>query len=280
MSESDQLSGTGSSAMQTAVPAAAPADFIAGGRSVAAGRGWAWIAGAWAFFLKQPFLWFAEGFFFFLIVAVLPNFPPLIGFIVSSVVTPAVIGGLMLGCAAQHGGQRLKAGHLFAGFQNNAGGLLVAGLVWLLCLTVITVVAVLIVGIGFFKAIAGTLAAGGAAETAGAIMAIVIGSIATIATALLIALALLIPVTMLFWFAPALIVFNNLAPLAAMRSSFAACLGNMTPFLVYGVIMLMLGLLACLPAVLLPFLSLLAWLVLMTLILISIYTAYRDIFYA
>ena len=40
---------------------------------------------------------------------------------------------------------------------------------------------------------------------------------------------------MLIWFAPLLVVFNGLPPLEAMKLSFAACLKNMLPFLVYGV---------------------------------------------
>jgi uncharacterized membrane protein len=56
-----------------------------------------------------------------------------------------------------------------------------------------------------------------------------------------------------------------------MIASFRACLANIVPFLVYGLI----GLVACVLATI-PIL--LGWLILMPVLIVSIYTSYRDIF--
>jgi uncharacterized membrane protein len=91
--------------------------------------------------------------------------------------------------------------------------------------------------------------------------------------AMLVALALSIPIYMALWFAPALVVFHDLAPVDAMKASFAACLKNLVPFLLYSVVLLVLCMIAAIPFGL-------GFLVLAPVILASIYTAYRDIFFA
>jgi uncharacterized membrane protein len=91
-------------------------------------------------------------------------------------------------------------------------------------------------------------------------------------------MALSVPLSMAIWFAPMLVVFENEKPAAALRASFLACLRNMLPFLIYGLIILV-------PMILLmaPFdLSNMErnpglWIVAL-LVLPSIYTSYRDIF--
>ena len=59
---------------------------------------------------------------------------------------------------------------------------------------------------------------------------------------LLLALALSILVYMAFWFAPALVVLRGAAPVAAIKQSFAGCLRNLVPFLIYGVALWGIGL--------------------------------------
>jgi len=76
---------------------------------------------------------------------------------------------------------------------------------------------------------------------------------------------------MALWFAPALVVLRGLAPMAAVRESFLGCLKNMVPFLIYGIVMLVLGILAAIPLAL-------GWLVLGPVAVASIYVAYRDIY--
>ena len=51
--------------------------------------------------------------------------------------------------------------------------------------------------------------------------------------AMLLTLALSLPVFMALWFAPALVFFNGMAPVDALKASFNACAKNGAPFLVY-----------------------------------------------
>ena len=78
---------------------------------------------------------------------------------------------------------------------------------------------------------------------------------------------------MALWFAPSLVVFNNLKPVEAMKVSFFGCLKNIVPFLLYGVVMMVLCVVAAIPVML-------GYLVLGPVIIASIYTGYRDIFTA
>ncbi len=58
-----------------------------------------------------------------------------------------------------------------------------------------------------------------------------------------------------------------------MKTSFTACLRNIVPFLVYGVVIMVLSIVAAKPFGL-------GFLVLGPVVIASIYTAYRDIFFA
>ena len=94
----------------------------------------------------------------------------------------------------------------------------------------------------------------------------------TILLAVLVALALLIPVAMAAWFAPALVVLNDMGVGDAIKASFWACLKNIVPFLVYGLILFGLAIVASIPFGL-------GWLALGPTLAASVYAAYRDIFY-
>ena len=94
---------------------------------------------------------------------------------------------------------------------------------------------------------------------------------AVILVASLVALLLYLPLVMAFWFAPALVALGNIKAFDAMQKSFAGCLVNMVPYLLYGVVGLILSLLASIPLGL-------GWLILCPMIVASIYLSYRDIF--
>jgi len=84
-------------------------------------------------------------------------------------------------------------------------------------------------------------------------------------------MALAVPLLMAYWFAPALVVFHGMAPLAAMRASFTGCLRNIVPSLIYGVVMLVLAIIAVIPLGL----GLFVW---VPLFFTTTYAAYRAIF--
>ncbi len=246
-----------------AAPASAPAGaFSAAGRAVDAGRGWEWIAEGFALFKKQPGIWILV---LIVVVAclVLINLVPVIGALANLLLMQVFMGGVMLGCRALDNGENFSVGCVFAGFKQNTGDLVVLGLLALVGWIVAFIPAMLIMGVGAFMSMMG---GGGSMTNIGALGL-------TFMLALLVSLALTVPLYMAMWFAPSLVVFNNLKPVDAMKASFMACLKNMVPFLLYGIILLALCVVAAIPFGL-------GFLVLGPVAIASIYAGYRDIFVA
>jgi hypothetical protein len=239
-----------------------PGNFTPGGRPRPAGNGWAWIADGWRLFMKSPLIWIAI-FLVVLVIAFVSRYVGLLGSIALLVLTPVFTGGLMLGCRALDEGRPLELRHLFAGFQAQVSNLLVLGAIYLGLMFAIGIVVGVITGASMVATFGG--GAQGAAALGAAFM--------TFALAMLLALALSVPVAMLFWFAPALVVLNQIAPVDALKQSWSACLKNVMPFLIYGVILLVPAIIATLPVAL-------GWLVLGPAVVASMYTSYRDIYFA
>ncbi len=233
------------------------ASYVPGGRGVAAGRGWDWIAAGWELFKRQAGMWIALVLVAFVIFLVLA-FIPIVGSIASVILTPVFGAGIVLGCRAIEEGRELEIGHLFAGFREKLAPLATVGAIYLGATIVILGVVVLIAGVGIFS-----MAAVGSDISPAAVMTLMLG--------VLVALALLVPVMMAIWFAPALVVFHDKGAVDAMKESFSGCLRNIVPFLVYGLVMLVLGVLAAIPLGL-------GWLLLGPVLAASLYTSYKDIY--
>jgi uncharacterized membrane protein len=233
--------------------------YVAGGKSVAAGRGWDWIAAGWELFKRQAGMWIALALVALVIFVVLA-FIPFIGSIASFILTPVFGAGVVIGCRAIEEGRPLEIGHLFAGFREKLGPLATVGAIYLGTAVVIALVVGLATGASIFAMMGG--ATPDVATPAAAL---------TVILALLIMLALLLPVVMAIWFAPPLVVFHDKSAVEAMQESFTGCLRNIVPFLVYGVVMLGLGIVASIPLGL-------GWLVLGPVLAASLYTSYKDIY--
>jgi uncharacterized membrane protein len=227
-------------------------------RAVDAGQGWAWIVTGFEMFKKQPGNWIVIVIVLFVIMMVLA-FIPFLGAIATFLLMPIFTGGLMLGCRSLARDGTLEINHLFAGFSTQTGNLVALGGI---SIAAWIVVMLPVMAITFFGAYFGA-SAGGAAGMGG------MG--ASFLLALLIVLALSILIYMALWFAPALVVLRGAAPMAAIKQSFAACLRNVIPFLVYGLVVLVLSIVATIPFGL-------GWLVLGPVLAASVYTAYQDIF--
>jgi uncharacterized membrane protein len=93
-----------------------------------------------------------------------------------------------------------------------------------------------------------------------------------ISLTVLVILALMIPLIMAYWFAPALAMLDGLGPIAAMKLSFVGCVKNVLPFLIYGLIALVLIVVGMIP-------FLLGLLVVSPLLIASLYVSYREIFH-
>ncbi|MEM9058125.1 MAG: BPSS1780 family membrane protein, partial [Pseudomonadota bacterium] len=123
-------------------------------RSVAAGRGWEWIAGGFRYFTASPGVWIGAVVAWALIFIVLA-FIPLIN-LIGSVITPPIVAGFMIACDAQDRGRGFAFGDAFAGFQKNTGQLLLAGALYLGGTLALGIVAgILLVAFGGIGALAG-----------------------------------------------------------------------------------------------------------------------------
>jgi uncharacterized membrane protein len=237
---------------------AAGGGFDAAGRTVDAGRSIEWLKQGWQLFVKNPGIWIAIAVIMMVFFIVL-NFIPFIGSLAANFLMPVFAGGILLGCKSLNEGGELRVDHLFAGFKQNTGNLIMVGVFYLIGMAAIMAITFLV---------GGGAALGGGMMGRGAGVGMALGGLLL---AILIMLALMVPLAMAIWFAPALVVFHNVAPLEAMKSSFFACLKNLVPFLVYGVILFVLGVIAVIPFGL-------GMLVLMPVMIGSVYVSYVEIF--
>ena len=233
-------------------------ESMAGGRAVSAGQGWTWIADGFGLFKKAPGTWIAQVLILFVILLVLA-FIPLLGAVATFLVMPVFVGGLLLGCRRLEGGGELEVVQLFAGFKEKTANLIVVGALAIGGWIIVMLPLVAIVGAG---ALLGAMRgdAAGAAALGGSVV-----------LAWLVALALSVPIYMALWFAPALVVLRDMPPLEAIKASFLGCLKNILPFLVYSIVLMVLGIVAAIPLGL-------GWLVLGPTLVASVYISYRDIY--
>lgn len=231
-------------------------------RIVPASHGWLWIKQAFGIFRQSPLIWIALSVSVILLGAIL-GMIPFLGSLLFQLIAPALTAGLMLGCRAQQQGEELEIAHLFAGFKSHGAQLVTIGGIYLTGMLLIAAVVGLIGGEPMIRAMtAGHPDATAVATTGMAGMSML---------PVLVGLALLVPLLMAYWFAPALIVFGNMRPIDAMKTSLAASINNFTAFLVYGLTIFLLFILATLPLML-------GFLVMIPLAFISYYTAFEDVF--
>ncbi|MGQ9424457.1 BPSS1780 family membrane protein [Gilvimarinus sp. F26214L] len=244
-------------------PASSPEAFqLREPRGVSAGRGVAWISEGFAHFKQDPGQWILVCIVGFVLMIVL-SIVPLINTI-STLLTYVWIGGLMLGCRAQDEGKPMTLSYLFAGFQQKFGSLLLLGLIVTIAGVVLALVAL---GPMFSQMFSAAMSANPEANQE----FIDNFSMSNVLLPVLIAMLFFIPLLMAIYFAPMLIVLNDVPVGRAMSLSFKGCLKNIVPFLIYGIVFFILYILAAIPL-------LLGLLVLMPTAFGSMYRAYKDIY--
>jgi hypothetical protein len=223
-------------------------------RTVEAGRGAGWFVDGFEYFRKAPLQWLAVCIVGF-IVMIAVGLIPLVGFF-SGILAPVWSAGLMLGCKDLHEGKPLQVRHLFAGFGDKVGQLILSGLL----LSFISLVIVLTtLGPLFFQLISGNAEELENPDVAG------------MGISVLLMFAMLIPVSAAGWFSPALIILGNKGVIEALKLSLVGAFRNIVPFLIYGV----LGILLTIPVGLTFGLGLL---VVAPMFISSIFISFREIF--
>jgi len=230
-------------------------------RIVAADRGWQWIVEGFRMFRMQPLVWIAMV-VIMLVISVASAMVPLLGALILNLVSPVFFAGLMIACKSADQGGEPEVGQLFAAFKTHAAPLVTVGGIYLVGN---------IIAAGVMFAVAGGAALPAVLGKSGANPEAMRVAMGGLLLGLAVGVAVFIPVLMAVWFAPLLIVFRNIAPVAAMKLSFAACWQNTVPFLVYGVAALVLSIAAFLPLML-------GFFILVPVLVCSIYMSYKDVF--
>jgi hypothetical protein len=227
-----------------------------------AGAGVEWIGEGWRLFARAPLMWVVS-IFVMLVIAIVVGIVPVIGSLALQVAQPVFLAGYVVACRSLETGGDFELEHLFAGFKRNFASLLIVGLIFLAVSIALLLVFALFAGFGILMAYVN----GGMDDVYPALiasgMSIMLGG--------LVVVALSVPLMMLYWFAPALVVMHDMAPWAAMKASFRGCLKNIVPFIVYGFVMMVLAIVAMIPI-------LLGFLVWIPVAVASTYAAYRAIY--
>jgi hypothetical protein len=255
-----------------------------------AGHGWQWVRDAYGMFKEHPWAWMGAFFFTYFLIG-LTSLVPFLGMFLSYIVMPVFLGGLMIGAHEQKEGGSFRFGHVFAGFSNNRNQLMLLGVLITLAMFVCFIPFLLSFGMAFFTGNFDPEMMSGMN-----ISMFVIGG--------LISMGLSIPLYMAMWFAPSLVAINEHNAWSALKLSFQGCKRNMLPILVYslvlmGIFTVVMALFGIGAAIVMPQLTamestfslvlpVIAILLFVTVMMVpavitlglSVYTAYRDIYYS
>ena len=242
-------------------------------RTVSADRAMHWLNEGWRIFTAAPGVWIAI-FVVTIVIQVVLTLVPVIGGIASAILTPVFVGGLMAGCASAVRGEPLQFDCLFQGFRHNTGNLVIIGVLYLVGVIAISVIGLTVLLAGGGGAMLSVLAHSAADPGTDQLLAeMMMSSVGIILLATCVVLVLFVPLLMALWFAPALAMLDHVAPAAAMKSSLSASLRNWLPLTVYGVVALVLMVVAAIP-------FMLGYLVLIPVLMGSVYASYHDIYSA
>ncbi len=234
---------------------------------VEAGRGWGWIVEGWGLFVKAPGVWIVM-LLIYLAISVVLSLIPFVGVIAQALLSPALVGGMLYGAATQARGETLEIGHLFQGFrdQERMGPLVMLGLISVAGYVLMTLVVVMFVGGGMMMgAMMDGANTGMPPEAMGGLF------VGAGLVAVLIVMTIGLVVAMALFYGVPLVMLAGQNAWPAAQASVAACWINMLPLLVFGLVYLVLAVVAVIPLGL-------GLLVLGPVTVCAVYVSYREIF--
>lgn len=238
------------------------------GPPVAAAHGLQWWSSAFAWLFADVArlgVWVGMWLCCFVMLGAL-HFVPVLGSAASFLLYFVFCGGLMVAAQRSAQGATPPFGDLFGGFGPRAGALLGAGLV-VFAGNLLIVGLMLAIGVGAFV----TALVGGAVTALSFPPLSALGLGTGTAALLVLCLALLIPLSMAAWLAPALIMLRGARPMDALQLSLRAARASIGALVVYGLAFVVLALAATLMLGV-------GWLVLAPLMFLSSYAAFEDLF--
>ena len=235
-------------------------------RTVTAGRGWDWFVESWPMFTANPWLWI--GLLLVIAAAVMAiGMLPVIS-LLGSWLVPMFMGGWVFCCHRLATDGEFLFEDLFAPFTRRFRSMAILSLIYLgLNLATTFIAMVITIGLGLLFGMSIGFGSDFAFDPGWDIGFLLL----VVAIGFLVYMALFIPVLMLIWFAPTLVMLHDVAPLEAMKVSFRGCIKNIIPFTIYGLVGTALMIVGAIPLFL-------GWLVVYPLFFHTVYVAYRDIF--
>jgi uncharacterized membrane protein len=230
---------------------------MVGPSGVPIGNSFSWLGKGWWHFKSSPLAWILTMIVWFIFSIVL-SLIPVLGSIASVLIGPVIMAGFMYGCAEQDAGGDFSVSHLFSGFSNNVGQLMLVAVFYF----ILVVVAVAIMMGGVFLL-------GVSIPSPDAVEGVSPGIVVGIASLFLV---VLLPVLMSYIFAPALVMLDDLSAFDAMKYSFIGCLKNLLPLLIYVLMAAVLMIIGVIPFGL-------GLLIVFPMLTASLYAAYRDIYF-
>lgn len=232
-----------------------------------AARGWTWVKHGYQLIMLNPLMAVS-----FALIGALAIFTalriPLLGPLVALLLMPVAIIGYMRVCRALEEEEEIELLHLFAGLRKHTAQLIALGGFLILGLLLSSMAMILLGGEPLRNMLDGLNAASDPQMLLDAMWAA--GS--SVAISLMAGFALMCVLMLAFQYAPMLVYFNDLRPLAAMHASLSGSLRNILPYTVYNIVMQVIAVALSL----LPFN--LGMIVLLPLGLASLYVSYRNIF--
>lgn len=231
-------------------------------QKVSAGSGFYWLKRGFWHFKQNPLAWVGS-IVILTVLSILVALVPFVGMLIMNLFMPVIMAGFILGSHEQQEGGDFRISHLFSGFSSNVGQLVLVGLMYLL--------GMVLIGGSFGLIMGGTIAAAGMSPGMGpdAIMNLVGPGMLIFMLLAFVFMTLLI---MAYYYAPALIALDDVSAMQAMKLSLKACLKNWLAFTVYGLIAIIVFIIAAIPVFL-------GYLIAIPMLQASIYVSYRDIFY-
>jgi len=231
-------------------------------KSVNAGQGVSWFKCGWNLFKQDFGAWFIM-FLILVGISIILSFIPFIGSLTLMIISPALIAGFMYAASEMDKGNRIEIGYLFQGFRDKErmNKLLILGGIYLL-------VQFLFIAV-MFSLIGGNLMIA-ASETGNVDPATMMTS--GMGLSMLLILLVLLTIMLGFIYATPLIILDNVAPIASIKASYSASFKNILPLLIFGLVYLLLGIIAAIPIFL-------GFLILIPVSILAMYCSYKSIFH-
>lgn len=229
-------------------------------------RGLSWISEGFRIYRKKQVMLSLFVLSYWVFMALISAFQT-VGQIIGTLLIPVFSVSLMNACRVIEQGGMPTPPLLFSGFNKNLRPLLTLGAVYLAASLVILGLSSLIDdGVLFRLFVLGQKPTDEMLTGDGVMYA---GQLA---------LLLFAPLMAAYWFAPVLVAWHDLAPGKALFFSFVACLRNWRVFLVYTLMIMVIGIVIRIAGLISVVFSTLIILVLLPTLYASFYVSYRDVF--